>query len=142
MINGIHSYLSSAFHALQTFTIWTWWSIRLTEQMVVSQGLKNPRGSYQITQGSRQGSSEYPDQDEWLPQVYLLKENIVVQEEAPVKKKIMIVLHICSWTVQTTEPNKCIIKATGTWNCFKTCFNIWVSLITLYLVRILMNIVI
>lgn len=63
--------------------------------MVVSQGLKNPRGSYQITQGSRQGSSEYPDQDKWLPQVYLLKENIVVQEEAPVKKKIMIV-HICS----------------------------------------------
>lgn len=70
--------------------------VKLTEQMVISQGLKNPRGSYQITQGSRQGSSKYPDQDEWLPQVYLLKENIVVQEEAPIKKKIMIVLHICS----------------------------------------------
>lgn len=67
--------------------------VRLTEQMVVSQGLKNPWGSDQITQGSRESSSKYPNQDEWLPQVYLLKENIVVQEEAPVKRKYFFSVH-------------------------------------------------
>lgn len=55
--------------------------------MVICQGLEDSGGANEITKSSRKCGSKYPDQDEGLPKVDLLQENVIVQEEASRTKK-------------------------------------------------------
>ena len=56
---------------------------KLTEQLVISKSLKDPRCANQIAQSSGQGCSKNTNHHKWWPYVDLLQEHIVVLQQEP-----------------------------------------------------------
>lgn len=66
----------------------------LTKEVVFGQGIQNPRGSYEVTHGSRHSGGVNPNCHHWWPYIDVPQETVVslqkVTKDNASKKKIYI----------------------------------------------------
>lgn len=71
----------------------------LTKEVVFGQGIQNPRGSYEVTHGSRHSGGVNPNCHHWWPYIDVPQETVVslqkVTKDNASKKKNLMKIIIC-----------------------------------------------